>query len=490
MGLLFNWFFYDHGAGVNFFLYVVSILAVTAGFMMYWQKRISLSVLSLSIVAVIFSMAVFARANGFVQFLNIISVIYLLTLIGVLLWRPKRALRDFTGSDYLSRALQLPFSSIAELGRVLRKTATYNPQSKSAGKRYVMPVVRGILISLPVLAVFLLLFSSADLVFKRYVTSVFDFNISPDLVSHTILVLVVAAFFVGLYALLFTRSAPEEEAKTKTQSARIGNIEATIVLGSVVSLFLIFVMIQLHYLFGGQNNVISGGYTYADYARKGFFELIFVAIIAFLLLLALHISTIRRTIQQRYVFVALCSVLVLEVGLVMLSAHHRLSLYEEAYGFTELRLYSHLFIGWLVVASGLLLTYIVRDQPQKLFARSIFISGVVFIAVINLVNPHAFVARENIQRFNSTGKLDVPYLGSLSADATPELSGLLNSENKHVQQSVAYYLYHQQQIANESDQSWQAFNLSQQRAKQIREDHQDQLQASRLYPHPHETHLD
>lgn len=481
LGIVFDWFFYDHNLGLNFFLYTALILAVTAGLMHYWRRRLSRPVLGVSLVALLFSAATFTRANGFVQFLDMLCVLYLLVLIGLLLWRPQRRLRDFTGLDYLQRTVQLPLLSLAALGNVLRRAASFNVRSEQAAKRNMLPVVRGILLSLPILGIFVLLFASADLVFKQYVSSVFNFQVSPELVGHTVLILAVAACFIGVYSLVFTRAPVEDPAASPTQAPRLGSIEATIILGSVTVLFLLFVIVQLQYLFGGQSNItVSGGYTYAEYARKGFFELIAVAMITFLLMLALHGFTSRQTPRQQVLFTGLCFVLVLAVGLVMYSAHHRLSLYEQAYGFTELRLYSHLFIGWLVVAIGLLLAYIARSQPQKLFARGIFIASLSFIAVINLINPDAFVARQNIERFRDTGKLDVAYLGSLSADATPALSELLADKNKRVQQSVAAELYAQQQAADETDQSWLAFHLSQHRAQQIRQRHQAQLEANGL----------
>ncbi len=436
-------------------------------------------------MALLFAVALFARASGFVQFLDVLSVLYLLALIGLLVWRPQRRLRDFTGLDYLRRTVQLPFLGVAEFGNVLRKATSFNLQSKHAAKQNMLPVLRGILISLPILLIFLLLFSSADLVFKHYVGSIFAFHVSPSLIGHSLVILTVTAFFVGLYTLLFTRPATEDYDQFQAPAARLGSIEATVVLSSVVTLFLLFVVIQLHYLFGGRSNImIAGGYTYAEYARRGFFELIAVVVIAFLLLLALHTSTIRRTIRQQFLFIALCLVLVLEVGLVMLSAHRRLSLYEQAYGFTELRLYSHLFIGWLVAAFGLLLAYITREQPQKLFARGMFISIILFLAVINLINPDAFVARENIQRFRSTGKLDVAYLGGLSADATPALSDLLNDQNQKLQKSVAHQLYVQQQLDRQSDHSWLAFNVSRHRAQGLWQHYQAQLDANKDYQDP------
>ena len=120
-------------------------------------------------------------------------------------------------------------------------------------------------------------------------------------------------------------------------------------LGSVVILFAAFVAIQFQYFFGGQANIHIEGYTYAEYARKGFGELVAVAFFSLLLLLGLGAITRRDTESQRKTFSSLGVGLVGLVLVMLISAFQRLALYESAYGFSRLRAYTHVFMIWLAL---------------------------------------------------------------------------------------------------------------------------------------------
>lgn len=253
------------------------------------------------------------------------------------------------------------------------------------------------------------------------------------------------------------------------------------ILGSVAVLFFVFVAVQLTYFFGGADHIASTGYTYAQYARKGFFELITVAAISLLLIWTVKRRTAHQNPQQTTLFKWLSGTLIVEVMVIMLSAHRRLNLYEEAYGFTTLRLLSHLFILWLAVAFILLIWHIVREEKESQFAFRAFISVLAFFALVNLINPDAFIARQNINRFNNTGKLDLYYLRNLSEDATPTISELLGHQNNTLQKDAAAILYHQEQTTKNHSTHWQSANLARQRANRILNGKAAQIEAGKSY---------
>src|SRR5207244_2088993 len=99
-----------------------------------------------------------------------------------------------------------------------------------------------------------------------------------------VLILLATWALTGGYSYIFEQTSPADSAPHTAPKPRIGNVESTIFLGSVNALFLAFIMVQLAYLFGGQANISAQGFTYAEYARKGFFELVAVAVAAFGLL--------------------------------------------------------------------------------------------------------------------------------------------------------------------------------------------------------------
>src|SRR5205085_2962498 len=148
----------------------------------------------------------------------------------------------------------------------------------------------------------------------------------------------------------------------------IGQTEIRIFLGSVCLLFLVFIVIQLTYLFGGEQSVVKQGFTYAEYARRGFFELIAVAVIAWLMIWTLDRAVAHNDIGVQKLSKMLSSVLVLEVFVIMASAFMRLGLYEQTYGFTTLRFYSHVLVIWLAVIFLALLYKLFRSRREDSLA--------------------------------------------------------------------------------------------------------------------------
>lgn len=221
------------------------------------------------------------------------------------------------------------------------------------------------------------------------------------------------------------------------------------------------------YLFGGEGNIVSQGFTYAEYARKGFFELIAVAIISFLLLLATEKYTAKKDTKHFLIFQILGTALILEVILIMVSAFMRLLLYEQAYGFTTLRLYSHAFIIFLGIIFILLLYKIFIDNRENVFVFQVFLSIIVFLATMNVLNPDLFIARRNIERFATTGKLDIYYLTSLSDDAIPETVKILDTSHEDLRKTFARELYQHMQHNSSFLSQWQSWNISRTNANNI-----------------------
>lgn len=475
LGILFNYFFYGHSLGISVLLYCLTILLITFALANYFRKAVNKSALLLAVPLLFFASMLFLRTSPFLNFMNFIFVIFLLLLIGQLLLRPNKEIGTCSFKDYGARMIMLPFQFIGEFFTFLERLFSSRQSELKSTRPPLTPVVRGIILSLPILFIFLLLFSSADLVFNRLVDSLFDFHLSPELISRTLLILFVASLFLGAYVLLFKRATPDHVAESGQRKINLGTIESSIVLGSVCLLFLLFVLIQLTYLFGGQSLIESTGYTYAEYARKGFFELIAVAVISLGLLLTVNKSTVRRTLQQKVIFNWLSGLLVVQVLIIMLSAHARLTLYEQTYGFTELRLYSHIFIIWLAIVFVLLLAHIMLERRENKLAFQIFITLIAFMALTNIINPDAFVARQNIERLHTTGKIDLGYLFSLSNDAIPEISKLSDDSNESTQKSVRSYLNSERESLEHRDKSWRAYNISRSHAVNILNENSNKL---------------
>ncbi|MBZ0305450.1 MAG: DUF4173 domain-containing protein, partial [Anaerolineae bacterium] len=189
-----------------------------------------------------------------------------------------------------------------------------------------------------------------------------------------------------------------------------------------------FVMIQAKYLFGGEVNITVQGYTYAEYARRGFFELLAVSAMTMALVVILDTFTFRFPAQEMW-FRGLSIGLIALTVVMLVAAFMRLNLYEDAYGFTRLRVMVKVFMVWLAVLFIILVVDLLYRNKQ-VFWVGVMAVAVGFVLTLNLMNMDAFIASRNIDHFEKTGKLDIDYLTSLSDDAIPAITPLLEKKDE------------------------------------------------------------
>jgi hypothetical protein len=168
---------------------------------------------------------------------------------------------------------------------------------------------------------------------------------------------------------------------------RLGPIEAATILVAVDVLFGVFVLLQLAYLFGGQDTLAATGLPYAQYARSGFFELVWVAVLAGGLLAIVHAIAVRRTPALVGAGLALAGL----TAVVLASALLRLRIYQDAYGWTELRFYVLATIVWLAIGIGITVALLARDRMGWLL-HGLAMGALVVLVGMNVVGPSRLIA--------------------------------------------------------------------------------------------------
>jgi hypothetical protein len=204
----------------------------------------------------------------------------------------------------------------------------------------------------------------------------------------------------------------------------LSSTAGTTMLLALDALFVFFVALQVAYLFGGLDTLNATGLTYSSYARRGFFELIAVAVLSGGLVFAVELVVAKRS--RLYVGAALA--LVVATLIVVASAAYRMQLYQIAYGWTEQRFYALAGIAWLGVSGIAAAVLISRDATRWLLHAGGLIALAVAVAV-NLIGPSALVARQNLERVvdprglpeDAHRGLDAYYLASLGDGAVPTL---------------------------------------------------------------------
>lgn len=321
----------------------------------------------------------------------------------------------------------------------------------------------GLLIALPLLLVFGGLFVSADAAFESLVTSV-HIDV-PTLMSHVGLTAVCAAFAAGALRGVCFGDASVAALGERATSPALRFTTAATVLVALDLLFLVFVAVQARWLFGGAALVQeTTGLTVAEYARRGFFELVTAAALVVPVLLAAEWATLREGPKQEKSFRALATVLILLVGVLLVSALQRMLLYVETFGLTELRLYTTAFMIWLALACAWLALTVLRGARAR-FAFGALVQGLAVLAGLHLANPDALITRVNLAHATGTGPaFDGAYAaGTLSADAVPVLLDALPQLPAATRDQVAKQLRARWGGATTRD--WRSWNWAAARAR-------------------------
>ena len=324
-------------------------------------------------------------------------------------------------------------------------------------------VLIGIAISIPSLIFLIIMLSQADMIFSQAVGSFFERLFR--LIEPSVIVRLIAAAFVSLYlfGILFCILAVKKEQKERLETVhKTGDcLILNIVLTSVLLVYTAFIIIQIRYLFAPPDN-LPHGITFEAYARRGFFELLFltgVNIVFILITVALTKTQSGRGAQiTKYLCLYLCAVTVV----LLISSFYRMWLHGSDDGLTRMRL---LVFGFLFFeAIGLIATFFYILKPKFNIVSVYALIALTYFLVLNLVPIDRVVARDQVSRYFQTGKAGIDYVMTLSPDAAPEVARLLHSESAHTRHRAGDFLL----TIEEFETSWRQWNLSIDRGRRLR----------------------
>ena len=519
----FDQLFWQKPLGVSFFIFVV--LCLLAGALITRWESLRPAVASLLILPVVlfFAVVTFLRQEPFTQVLSVLLVMGALMVLAIT-WLGGKWLR-YSLSDYFMGFIYLMGSALARPVSILFGRAnpangagtpvSANGQVKAADSpamagsgipvaetpallgeapallrverrpRPLWGILRGLLLALPVVALLAALLAAADPIFSKQVEQFLKFFRIENLgeyIFRMIYILIGAYLLIGVFLHAIGPSRAEKLIGVEKPwlAPFLGWLEAVIVLGAVDLLFLFFVIIQFRYFFGGQTNIHIDGYTFAEYARRGFCELVAVAVISLILFLGLSAVARRDSGQQRAVFSVLGIGLVALVATILVSAFQRLLLYEAAYGFSRLRTYTHVFMVWVGI---LLLVTVVVELLGKL--RAFALAGVLVLVgfglSISLINVDGFIVRQNVARAVAGWELDSGYLVGLSDDAAQVLVDEFNTASRSpaLHDDIGAVLACRAAVAGQDKRvrPWPAYNWPYANARQLYALYQAQLAA-------------
>ncbi|QSF46925.1 DUF4153 domain-containing protein [Paenibacillus tianjinensis] len=474
LAIVHQYLFFGHKPGVSYPIFV----ALFYGFMLYyakdrlrpptWFSYVWLgAIFLLSMTFVLFSNWFFIALN-----LLVLPALILLHMTYMLSYRKP----SWSRFSLIGAALEHFFAQSLRhwptVFAVIKQSSGRSIQGER--KQVIIKVLIGLAFSFPLLLVVVSLLSSADGVFHQVL------NQFPDLLERISFdegfarTLWSALLGMGLFGYLWGFVAPRlNKAGLEQKDGKAvgeGNVEPvsftldpviiTTVLTMINIVYVLFVIVQFSYLFGAWDGILPQDSTYADYARSGFFELILVTAINFAILL-LSLLALGRAKARLQTFIRMLLYIMVLCSIVMLySAYSRLALYEEAYGYTQIRFLVHafmIFLGLLLVLASVRIS-----RAQFPLMKCYIVLGLLAYVIMNYIGMDRIIAGQNIARYESSGKLDTHYLMELSWEAVPKLIAFSKQENGLLDQN----LREKRSEPSLDAQEWPSFNISTYRGQQ------------------------
>ena len=282
-------------------------------------------------------------------------------------------------------------------------------------------VLIGLLLVLPVALVILLLLFSADIVFFELV-----FNRRPDSPLNFNILWNIAVWFLAFrYFIGYIYNVKYKSTYIKKFSPyEIDNVISFTFLLVLNIIFLAFCYVQFAFLFAGNINTLPPGVIYAYYARSGFFQLLFVTIINFTVLIVSIkcFKEISNLIKFMLLFLGIFT------GVLIASSFYRMNMYMNVFGFSPLRM---MVITFLVMESIFLIATIYRIYFEKFnIIRFYVVSGMVFFIIANVTTTSYFSSRMNFNLHFSSSR---EYTFDLQSHfINPDSIGILERLYPHV----------------------------------------------------------
>ena len=363
--------------------------------------------------------------------------------------------------DYLRAGVTATAGSIAGGMLLVGRDVQWQELPREGRLRNVRAILVGLLVAAPLLVIFAALFSSADQVFGNVLTNLFAFDIT-SLVSHTVFFCFWAVITAGYlrWSLLGQPVAMPQGAS----NVRLGLVPMATALGLLNALFLLFVVVQLRYFFGGAALVqVTTGLTYAEYARQGFFQLVTASALVLPVLLGADFLVRGGTTVEIQTFRRLAALLFILLAVIMASAFERMRLYVDAFGLSEIRLYATAFMLLLLGVFAWFTWTVLRGRRER-FALGLLMQGFGILAALHVMNPDAFIVKTNLNRPVAERPFDAEYALTLGADAVPALIDALPRLGAAERRVVVCGLVSRW---NKEDADWRTWNWSRARARRL-----------------------
>ncbi len=308
-------------------------------------------------------------------------------------------------------------------------------------------ILIGVLIMLPVLGILLPLLIKADVAFEGLMKNL------PNLEFGEVVITVLCA--VPVFFIFYSRSValanrPKREPVKASSGRGINSLTVNTVLSGVCVVYVLYLISQIAYFVSGFAGIVPGGYTVAEYARRGFFEMALICAVN----MGIIVAAVALVRKKEGSLPGFTKVLCLFIGLVTLfivaAASAKMATYIGSFGLTRKRVLTQLIIVYLGIAALTVSVNLFMKKPRYmpvLLIAALLLGGSAFWVDVDTV-----VAAYNVTAYQKgiLKTVDVDYLGTLSNGAVPYIAKLTEDKDSKVADQA-------QRILRRGDADWEDF---------------------------------
>lgn len=409
--LLFDTLSFKRFGGLNIpIFYAVFVAAVLIS---GWGNiKISLESTALLLLGFLFSLSYYFFNNSLLLFLNLMSAIICSVLSIILMYSQERQEfnKNLVGEAFYT-AFVRPVHRIQQVINSLDK------------KKKPFLYIIGVIISVPVIALFIPLLCEADAVFKSFVLKFLNAcSVAEVFLKIAMFAVVFVLASSGVFSMLNVVRRRREQPKKEYSKNCL--IPIYMLLSSLAVLLLGFSAIQCLFLF--MRAELPEGISYSAYAHEGFYQLCIAAALVYLIIIICSKLTNGLNGKGKGFLNILYTILLLSCIIMCASSFYRLVIYEREFYFTRLRIYVQFFVSMMAVIS---LAAIAKLWYKKIdLTRTVFYISMISLLSLTYFNADAYIAQQNSLHINTAADVyDMDYLAGLSIDALPYYIDRINT---------------------------------------------------------------
>ncbi len=469
------WILFGNGQGLGAFI----ILLVTSLISIFFirSKKITVSkkdLIGLGIILVL-ALPLFISSDAFIKFL-----VMSFTEISFIYWffsasgnREDSEINDMLFFDIIKSVFVLPFSCISDIFG-----AFSNLFKRSSFGKKILLIVGGIALAIIPTTIVTVLLISADEAFLNLTEKLFKdiFTDIPEGILYFLFSIPLSMYVYGMLYAGITHEKKDSMTREKNEKAMsllrfTPTLLSCAAITPIILVYLLFFFSQTSYFLSAFSGIRPENITFAEYARKGFFELTAVSVINMIIILVAYTFTKRsenkpsRAIRG---YVITLSAITLALIAIALS---KMFMYIGAYGLSRLRVYTTWFM--LLLALVFVIIIIKQISLRFNFARTLAFGFTVMFVALVFCNTDVIVAKYNIHLYES-GKfdtVDIDMMYDLSDSVVQYVIPLADDENEHVATKAKHYIEHKKNLLEVKDNSFAKFNLSTHIAKRAIEEY-------------------